>query len=84
MLVVLALVAGAGATAFLLKRSAGDSRSPFSSLLESRGWQELRDVPDRFQGIPPGCLMSVLVATAVWIVVWLVVLVVGLRVLLGG
>ena len=84
MLAVVAVAAGIGLAAYLLKRSASGSASPFSSLLDNRGWRELKGVPDRFQDIPPGCLMAVLVASAIWIVVWLILLIVGLTVLLGG
>ena len=40
-------------------------------------------VPRRLEEVPQGCLVSVLVAMAIWILAWLVVLVVGLRVLLA-
>ena len=84
MLAVLAVGGAVGLAVYLLKRSSTDSGPRFTSLLDAPAWQELKGLPGRFQDVPQGCLMSVLVATAVWIVVWLIVLIVGLRVLLGG
>jgi hypothetical protein len=88
-LVVILVVAAVGAVAvYLIMQYTGvlqgvpsepRIRTPYSDAYsEPRTW-----VPRRLEEVPRGCLVSVLVAMAAWILLWLVVLVIGLRVLLA-
>lgn len=84
LLIILVVAAVGGVAAYVVMQYAGmDSKVPSTSGGFHSGFIERRggSVAERIANTPSGCLVSVLIAAAVWIALWLVVLILGLRVL---
>lgn len=87
LLIILLVAAVGGIAAYLILQYTNVLPSvPDEPRLGGPTWQSSGgrfSVPGRLEEVPQGCLVSVLVFMAVWILLWLVVLILGLRVLLA-
>lgn len=87
LVIILVIAAIGGVAAYVIMQFTGvfGTTAEEPRLWRSGGASDERrfSMPRRLEEVPQGCLVSVLVAMAVWILAWLVVLIVGLRVLLA-
>jgi hypothetical protein len=85
LVLILVVAAVGGVAAYVIMQYTGmDSSVPSGGTTAARTWTYDRRggaLADRIADTPSGCLITVLVALAVWIVAWLVFLIVGFRVL---
>lgn len=85
LVLILVVAAVGGVAAYVIMQYTGmDNSVPSGGTTAARTWTYDRRggaLADRIADTPSGCLITVLVALAVWIVAWLVFLIVGFRVL---